>query len=243
MKQRTCSFERSEYTILLKFVKSIMSRIKKIIIFGAGGNSRDVIDTINDINDNKRSYKIIGILDDDKSLFGKEIFGVKVLGPIKEASNYSDCYFNNGIYSVVKFFSNKEVIERAGVDDSRFETIIHPTASISRTAQIGPGCFLSRSVVLTSGVKLGRHVVVHPGVTVSHDSEIGDFTFIANSSAIGGYIKIGQSCFIGANSTIRERVSIGDHCIIGMGSVILKDIPKNGIYVGNPARLLRKTKK
>jgi serine acetyltransferase len=43
---------------------------------------------------------------------------------------------------------------------------------------------------------------------------------------------------IGTHASILP-VTICDHVVIGAGAVVTKDITEPGIYVGNPARLLR----
>jgi acetyltransferase-like isoleucine patch superfamily enzyme len=50
--------------------------------------------------------------------------------------------------------------------------------------------------------------------------------------------KIGNKVSIGTNTTILP-VNICDNVVVGAGAVVTKDITKPGIYVGNPARLLR----
>ncbi len=217
-----------------------MSKTKNIIIFGAGGNSRDIIDTIGDINRAyANTYKCVGILDDEESLWGKEVMGVKVLGPIKNAVNFPKSFFVNGIYSVKKFFINEEIIKSSLIPLNRFEKIIHPTSLVSETATIDVGSVLLKNVVIMSNVVIGKHVTIHPGAVISHDTYIGDYSFIANTVSTGGYVKIDKSCFIGLNSTIRDRVQIGSYSIVGMGSTVLKDIPSGKTYTGNPAKPIK----
>jgi acetyltransferase-like isoleucine patch superfamily enzyme len=38
---------------------------------------------------------------------------------------------------------------------------------------------------------------------------------------------------------IKEKVLIGSNVLTGMGSVVVRDIPNNEIWVGNPAKFLR----
>jgi len=45
---------------------------------------------------------------------------------------------------------------------------------------------------------------------------------------------------IGLNATTRENTTIGKNATLGMGSVLTKDIGENEIWVGNPAKFLRK---
>ena len=51
--------------------------------------------------------------------------------------------------------------------------------------------------------------------------------------------KIEDNVLIGSNSTIFP-VKISRGCIIGAGSVVTKNLLKKGVYIGNPARLLKK---
>jgi acetyltransferase-like isoleucine patch superfamily enzyme len=51
--------------------------------------------------------------------------------------------------------------------------------------------------------------------------------------------RLGNRVSIGTNATILP-VTICDQVVIGAGAVVTKDITQSGIYVGNPARLLRR---
>lgn len=53
-------------------------------------------------------------------------------------------------------------------------------------------------------------------------------------------ITIGDVVFIGTRSIICKGVNIGDHAIIAAGSVVVKDVPANEIWGGNPARFIKK---
>ncbi|OYU93279.1 MAG: transferase [Bacteroidetes bacterium B1(2017)] len=52
-------------------------------------------------------------------------------------------------------------------------------------------------------------------------------------------VDIHDDVFIGANSIILKGVTIGQNSIVGAGSVVTKDIPKNEIWAGNPAKFIR----
>jgi acetyltransferase-like isoleucine patch superfamily enzyme len=49
---------------------------------------------------------------------------------------------------------------------------------------------------------------------------------------------IGNHVSIGSNATILP-VNICDRVVIGAGAVVTKSIDKPGIYVGNPAKLIK----
>jgi sugar O-acyltransferase (sialic acid O-acetyltransferase NeuD family) len=216
---------------------------KKIIILGTGGNCIDILDTINTINVSKglRSYECVGFLDDNDQNWGKEYYGVPVLGPLNSAQKYPDHFFVNGIGSQSNFWKKRIIISKTNIPDERFETIIHPSASVSLMAQLGSGTVIFQNVTITSNVTIGNHVIVLPNSVISHDDIIGDYTCITGGVCISGGVTVGHSCYLGTNSAIIGNIHIGNYCLIGMGSVVLDNVDDNQVMVGNPARKLRKT--
>lgn len=46
--------------------------------------------------------------------------------------------------------------------------------------------------------------------------------------------------FIGTRSIICKGVTIGDHSVIAAGSVVIKDVPADEVWGGNPAQFIKK---
>ena len=216
--------------------------MKNIVILGAGGNCIDILDTLNDLNKkNSAQYHCAGFLDDNADLLGTTLHGVEILGPLNHASSFEDCLFVNGIGSENNFWLKRVIIEKTGIEDRMFETIIHPSASVSDLADLGAGTVIFQNVTITSNVSIGKHVIVLPNSIVSHDSILGDYTCVAGGVCVSGGVTVGHSCYLGTNSSIRGNVRVGDLCLIGMGSVVLEDVPDNQVMTGVPARRLRNT--
>ena len=57
-----------------------MSKIRDIIIIGAGGTAMITSQVIEDFNDRAGEYNIVGFLDDDESKAGREFFGYPIIG-------------------------------------------------------------------------------------------------------------------------------------------------------------------
>lgn len=74
------------------------------------------------------------------------------------------------------------------------------------------------------------HILAHDASTWTH---LG-YTRVKNT-------RIGNRVFIGASAIILPGVHIGDDVVIGAGSVVVKDVPDNCVYAGNPARFIQKT--
>lgn len=216
---------------------------QKLIILGTGGQCIDILDTMNEINlqQSNAPFECVGFLDDNKDNWGKVYFGVKVLGPLASAPDFEDCFFVNGIGSPNNFWKKKDIIAKAGIPLDRFTTLIHPSAVVSRMANIGIGTVLFQNVVVTSNAQVGNHIVVLPNSVISHDDIIGDYTSMAGGVCVSGGVTIGKSCYLGTNSAVHGNTIIGDYCLIGMGSVVLHNLEANQVVVGNPAKFLRKT--
>ena len=54
---------------------------------------------------------------------------------------------------------------------------------------------------------------------------------------------IGDDVFIGANCIICKGVTIGDRSIIAAGSVVVKSVPSDEMWGGNPAKFLKKNER
>jgi sugar O-acyltransferase (sialic acid O-acetyltransferase NeuD family) len=167
---------------------------------------------------------------------------VRILGPLEIAHEMNDCVFVNGIGSPQNYLNKRKIIGKTRISLDRFETIIHPAASISKMTKLGTGVVVFQNVSITSNVVIGNHVIILPNTVISHDDVIGDYTCIAAGVCVSGGVHVGESCYLGSNSTIVGNISIGNNVMVGMGSVVLNDIPECCVVAGNPARIIRQVK-
>ena len=59
-------------------------------------------------------------------------------------------------------------------------------------------------------------------------------------AVVGGNVNISNYVTIGMNATIMPKVTIEQGAYIGAGAVVTKDVKKNEVVTGNPARFLKK---
>ena len=87
------------------------------------------------------------------------------------------------------------------------------------------------------GLVVNDHVLIGSNVLLRHSTTIG----VKQTSAFGSMDVpvIGDYVDIGSNVVIIGSIYVGDYAQIGAGSVVVKDVPRGGVVVGNPARLLR----
>ncbi len=86
-------------------------------------------------------------------------------------------------------------------------------------------------------VSIGNHCTVAGNVRfLTHDGAVWVFTKEMPDLQKFGRIEICDNCFIGMGAIIMGNVTIGPNAIVGAGSVVTKDVPKNTIVAGSPAR-------
>jgi len=212
---------------------------KKIIIFGTGGNCIDILDAILEINRVSESYEVLGFLDDNSELWGKEVFGARVLGSLDSASEYPEAFFVNGIGSPNNFWRKQEMIETANVPTNRFESIFHPSASVSEFATVGRGVVALKNVSISADLTIGNHVIILPNSVINHNDRIDDYVSIASSVSIAGHVHVHNHSYLGGGSSILGHVTIHPKSLVGMGSVVIRDVETNTVVAGNPAKVIR----
>lgn len=121
-----------------------------------------------------------------------------------------------------------------------FATVIHPTASISPTAQIGEGTVIQRDVNVSSNSRVGAFCKLNTRCNVMHDNHMGGYSTIAPNAVLLGCVTLGENCYVGANCTVLPTRTIGKGATIGAGAVVTKNVESSVTVVGVPARVLQK---
>jgi UDP-2-acetamido-3-amino-2,3-dideoxy-glucuronate N-acetyltransferase len=134
------------------------------------------------------------------------------------------------------------------------ETNIWQFCIILKNAKIGGNCNISSHTFIENDVIIGDNVTVKCGVYLWDGLKIEDNVFIGPNVTFTNdkyprskqypqkfqttLIKEGAS--IGANATILGGVYIGRKSMIGAGSVVTKNVPDGELWMGNPAKFIRK---
>ena len=140
-----------------------------------------------------------------------------------------------------------------GVEFGENVTVVQPVNLYG--CAIGEGSFVGPFVEIQKGARIGKRCRVQSHAFICELVTTGDDCFISHGAMFindrfdtGGpavrpdlwrATSLGNHVTVGTNATIMP-VSICDRVVIGAGAVVTKDITEPGIYVGNPARLLRR---
>jgi sugar O-acyltransferase (sialic acid O-acetyltransferase NeuD family) len=213
-------------------------RKRKIVILGAGGFAREVLDIFEACNKVGQDYDVLGYVVESRYGSTGTVFNDKpILGDFDWLSRYA-----KEVYAICAVGAPQlrlRLVRFAKERGLRFCSIIHPTAVLTRWVTIGEGVVITAGCVLTNQIHIGNHVHVNLDCTIGHDAVLDDFVTLAPGVHVSGKVALSTGCYIGTGSNIIDNVHIGEWSIVGAGSTIVKDVPANTTVVGVPGRVIK----
>jgi sugar O-acyltransferase (sialic acid O-acetyltransferase NeuD family) len=203
--------------------------MKKLALLGSSGHGKvvadialqsgwDIIefydDNWPDINNNKM-WPVVG---NTTSLFGK-------------ASNYDGVLVTIGNCSVR--WEKHHALAAVG---ATLATLIHPSATVSRYANIGVGSVVMPGAVINIDAHIGPAAIINTGATVDHDCRLEEGVHIAPGAHLSGNVKVGSLSWIGVGSCIKQGVVVGKRVMVGAGAVVVSSVSDLLTVIGNPAK-------
>jgi sugar O-acyltransferase (sialic acid O-acetyltransferase NeuD family) len=205
--------------------------MKELVVFGAGGHGKVIADT---------AY----CMGWSSILFYDDVYpSIKRIGEWDIIGTYSDLLKNSSHINIVIGIGNNLIRVQKAQELSNLGfnlcSIIHPKATISRSAQIASGTVIFAGAVINSDVTIDEHCIINTNSTVEHDCYLQTGVHISPGANLGGNVKIGQLSWIGIGSSIKHGINIGSNVTIGAGAAVIKDLPDNCTAVGIPATILK----
>lgn len=207
--------------------------MKQLVIVGAGGFGRELLQWCKDAQRVKKEWEILGFIDDNLKALDDYACDYKVIGTIDEWAPTPDQVF---ALAIAEPRVKEKVAAKLEGRGAKFISIIHPDARVGEFNNLGKGLVLYPNARITVNVTVGDFVTVLDNTSIGHDADIGDYTTISASCGINGHVQVGKRVFFGCNAATIPGIRVGDDCRIGLGSVVVNHI-KPGMHVfGNPAK-------
>lgn len=206
--------------------------MKDLIIVGASGFGRELVQWVEDVNDKYPEWNILGFLDDNPNALLGIKCDYKIIGSIKDYQPKDNEYLACALaFPNVK----KQIVTTLKEKGSKFATIIHPTALINKYAEIGEGVIITPRSNVNANAKVGDFVSIL-GSGIGHDAIIGDFSTLSGRCSINGHVQIGEKVYVACGVSIAPSKRIGDRAKVGIGSVVISNVKSDTIVFGNPAK-------
>lgn len=193
----------------------------EVVIIGAGGFATQAIEAFQ-----LSGVTVVGLLDDRRTT---QLLGCPILGSIDPVYAEGRSLFC-AIGSVEIRHKIFQMFPRHWIN------CIHPSAVVSKYAQIGIGNYIGPGACLMPGVRIGDNNIIDPLGLLSHDVVLGNHNHVAGHASILGRVKIGDTNLIGSNSTVLPDLTLGSHNLVGAGAVCTKSVGDQKLLVGVPAR-------
>ena len=211
--------------------------MKPLLIYGAGGFAREVLELIRDINNRNKQWDVLGFLSDDPDMWGKVLNGVPVLGGEGWLDTRNDV--TDIVLGVGSPAAKKHITERLRHRGIAWPSLVHPSVIMSSHVALGAGVVVTAGNILTVNIALGDFSMVNLACTIGHDCVIGRYATIAPGVNVSGNVELGEGCDIGTGSSFVQGIAVGEWSIVGAGAVVARTLPANCTAVGVPARVIK----
>lgn len=203
-----------------------------LLILGARPYALSFADAFSDVT----RYEIVGYVENQDRARAGSLHGGLPIHWVDDLPRFKETH--HVICSLGTTFRDRfiEPVKALGLT---FATLIHPTATVSRTATLGEGTSLNIGNIVAGFTTIGRHVHVNRGVNLGHHTVIDDYVTIGPGANIAGNCRLGAHTYVGIGATVIDGVQIGRHCVIGAGAVVTKDLPDRVLAVGVPAKVVK----
>jgi sugar O-acyltransferase (sialic acid O-acetyltransferase NeuD family) len=208
---------------------------KKVLVFGAGGQGRVVMDALATDPD----ISPAGFLDDAPSLANATVNGLPVLGGFAEFERLVAEKRINGAaigigYTAMKL--RRKLFERILAAGAEPVSAIHKSAYVSPHASFDSGVLVGAFAALAPNVMVHSLAVIYNGCTVDHDCVIGENAYLSPGVHLAGGVCVEKDAFLGIGVSVVKNVSIGAGAVVGAGAAVLGNVEPGATVAGVPAK-------
>lgn len=148
-------------------------------------------------------------------------------------------------FKVVNYYNHTNVMEVRKLTRGH-NVRISPTASFANGQNIvlGDRARVGANSSLWAGpgkarIVLGEDALLAPGVMITAANyRFNDGSPVNDQAMDEADVIVGRDVWLGYGVVVLPGVTIGDYAIVAAGSIVRRDIPKNAIVAGNPAKVV-----
>jgi sugar O-acyltransferase (sialic acid O-acetyltransferase NeuD family) len=219
---------------------------RELLIIGAGGfgavaaSIAESMSSTSVHHNGVGPWEVIGYADCNPAKRGIRHAGHVVHGNTEEAVR---AFQGRALWFFCAIGDNKaraDMARRALEFGWRPATLVHPSAILDPTTEIGGGSFIGPLVVISWNTRIGAHVVVDAHVSIGHNAVLMDFSEVFAGARINGNCQLGEYALVGCNGTLLPGTLVGRGAVVGANSLAHGVVAPDTTVVSVPTRVIRR---
>lgn len=159
------TYEEAERKRAEAVSRTVRVRELNLLILGAGSHGREVMELARNLN----VFRRVGFLDDRAP---------EALGPCREFERWRE-EWPCAVAAVGDWTVRKRWLEELAGAGFVLPVLIHPSATVSPSAELGYGTVVCARAVVGPGANVGRGCIISSGAAVDRDAVLGEGTYVS----------------------------------------------------------------
>lgn len=208
---------------------------KRLILVGGRAFARELINWVDDLVDLGKSIPVSGFIDENQNVMDGFSYSIPFLSSIE---NFTPEEGDKLLMAVGDPIFKKNCYYELKAKGASFTQLIHPSAVIARTAQLGEGVIVCPQAFVSADARIGDLCCINGNSSIGHDVQLGSFSTLSSHVDLTGWVEVGECAFFGSGARVLPKLKIGMAARIGAGAVVMRSVPDEGVVYAPPAKRL-----
>lgn len=212
-----------------------MQVTQTLTLVGGGGFGRELINWAADAARAGLAAPLTGFLDDSAQALDGFPYALEWRGGIQ---GYVPRDGERLLLALGEPADKRRIVALLRERGARFASLVHPTAVVAGSAQLGEGVIVCPLALVSADARLDEFVTVNAMSSVGHDVHVGAYATLSAHVDLTGRVEVGEGCFFGSGARVLPRVRIGERARIGAGAVVMRHVKAEAVMYAPPAKAL-----
>ena len=206
-----------------------------IVIIGAGGFAREIAGLLPGFLPD-REWTLKGFLGKDAGAAPDLSLPAPLLG---DPDDYTPDPSDALVLAIGHMPSRRRIVDGLTDRGGRFLQLIHPTAFIADSAELGEGVIVYPFAAVSHDARVERCAKLNFYASVGHNGVIGACALLAPYATVNGFSTLEADVYLSTHATVAPLVRVGTRSKLSANSCATKDVPEDSFVFGVPGRVVR----